>query len=264
MICYMPEIYEDETVYSWFCRYYVHSGYPYYKYALDDLFVKLEGCLVADLEFIGNLNEDAKAVISSIYPMEELIFKHTTFPQYARFADRERRNKGFKTLIESRGSIRNTLPMPMNKSGARYVCYCPLCAQEDRETYGEAYWHRSYFIRGIGICVKHMCRLINTSIKISRVMPPRLLVADNVIPYEDTPEFVEDAKQTAFAQYLSLLKNQYSIYLLALFWRPLLYRRGKGRCRTSLFPFNFQDTIDVLRRFQIIEYAFHYRQAVRY
>ena len=203
MICYMPEIYNDETVYSWFCRYYVHSGYPYYKYALEDLFIKQEGCPVADLEFIGNLNKDAKDVISSVYPMEELIFKHTMFPQYARFAGRERRNRGFKILMESRGTIRNTLPMPMNKSGARYICYCPLCAQEDRKTYGEAYWHRSYFIRGIGICVRHRCRLINTSIKISRVMPPRLLVADDVIPYEDAREFVEDAKQIAFAEYLS-------------------------------------------------------------
>lgn len=69
MICYMPEIYEYETVYSWFCRYYTHSGYPYYKYALEDLFIKQEGCPMADLEFIGNLNEDAKAVISSVYPI---------------------------------------------------------------------------------------------------------------------------------------------------------------------------------------------------
>lgn len=26
MIAYLPEIYPDELVYSWFCRYYIHTG----------------------------------------------------------------------------------------------------------------------------------------------------------------------------------------------------------------------------------------------
>ncbi|HBI60962.1 MAG TPA: hypothetical protein DDY31_07095 [Lachnospiraceae bacterium] len=37
MIGFMPAIYPDELVYSWFCRYYVHSGYSANKMALNDL-----------------------------------------------------------------------------------------------------------------------------------------------------------------------------------------------------------------------------------
>ena len=27
MISYLPELYPDELVYSWFCRLYIHGGY---------------------------------------------------------------------------------------------------------------------------------------------------------------------------------------------------------------------------------------------
>ena len=37
MTGFMPVIYPDELVYSWFCRYYVHSGYPNNKMALEDI-----------------------------------------------------------------------------------------------------------------------------------------------------------------------------------------------------------------------------------
>lgn len=37
MITYFPEIYPDELVYSWFCRYYIHSGCVSHKIALKNL-----------------------------------------------------------------------------------------------------------------------------------------------------------------------------------------------------------------------------------
>ena len=40
MIAYMPTIYPDELVYSWFCRYYVHSGCFSHKTVLQELYCK--------------------------------------------------------------------------------------------------------------------------------------------------------------------------------------------------------------------------------
>lgn len=37
MTGFMPVIYPDELIYSWFCRYYVHSGYPTNRMALEDI-----------------------------------------------------------------------------------------------------------------------------------------------------------------------------------------------------------------------------------
>lgn len=86
------------------------------------------------------------------------------------------------------------------------MCYCPICAKEDRETYGETYWHRAHIIRDLEICPKHRCKLVSTDVEITASQSPRLFVAENIIPYEDDdnysePEFVEDTVRTDFAKY---------------------------------------------------------------
>ena len=83
MISYLPEIYPDELVYSWFCRLYIHGGYLTHRATLADLFEK-RSCNPSK-EFIGYLNADAKRIISRAIPINKLIAEHTMFPQYARF-----------------------------------------------------------------------------------------------------------------------------------------------------------------------------------
>ena len=57
MITYLPEIYPDELVYSWFCRYAVHSGYINSQ-VLRELYSKKSDTPIK--EFIGNLNPEAR------------------------------------------------------------------------------------------------------------------------------------------------------------------------------------------------------------
>ena len=64
MISFLPEIYPDELVYSWFCRYYVHSGCFAHKMALDDILYSRHNN--PSKEFIGHLSSDAKEKIQSI------------------------------------------------------------------------------------------------------------------------------------------------------------------------------------------------------
>ena len=201
MICYMPEIYEDETLYSWFCRCYSHSCYPNYRPVANDLF--LPGTSRMDVEFSSHLNEEARAVIEKMYPMEDLILNHTMFKQYARFADCNKRKTALASTISGEGNIHQLLPFPMSKNGERYISYCPVCAKEDRETYGEAYWHRKHLIRNIGVCPKHRCRLIPTNISATGKTTHMFEVAEIVIPYDDAPEFVGNDLEITFADYLS-------------------------------------------------------------
>lgn len=89
MIAYLPTIYPDELVYSWFCRYYVHSGCFTHKMVLQELY-----CNRSDnpsKEFIGNLKPEARAEIAKMYPLDMLTLNHTLFPQYARFIPLEQR-----------------------------------------------------------------------------------------------------------------------------------------------------------------------------
>jgi len=70
----------------------------------------------------------------------------------------------------------------------RYLRYCPICAEADRERYGESYWHRVHQMQGVDICPYHHCRLVDSSVLISGKASPGLVAAEMVIP--DNPEVI--------------------------------------------------------------------------
>jgi len=180
MIGFFPEIYPDELFYSWVSRYYSRSGYSAYKDAIDDIY---DGKAVRpDVEFINHLKEDAKAVINNIIPMEILVKEHTMFPYYARFLPIERRKKAYNGILTGSSEIHNLLSIPTNKlRTTRHIRYCPLCAEEDREKYGETYIHRNHQLIGVDVCYRHRCLLNHSSIPISGKASPRLYPMDSVI-----------------------------------------------------------------------------------
>ena len=163
MIAYLPDIYDDELVYSWVSRYFAHSGYPCYSMALEDLFDNNSYRL--SYEFSGCFSEDATAVIDKMGGIETLITKHTMYPYYARFAPSERCKAAFEALINSK-HIGKQLPLP-NCTEERFLMYCPVCANEDRKAYGETFLHRNHQIRHIGVCPHHGCKLVSTGIRIT-------------------------------------------------------------------------------------------------
>ncbi len=156
MIAYLPHIYPDELVYSWFCRYYVHSGSLNHKMALNDLFCKRSDSL--NKEFIGNLNPEALERIEKVMPMQDLIINHTMFPQYARFSPNKK--EAIEKLINNGAvDVHNVFTVLPRENDDRFLKYCSLCVKEDRARYGETYWHREHQIRGMQVCAKHRCVL---------------------------------------------------------------------------------------------------------
>ena len=162
MIAYMPTIYPDELVYSWFCRYYVHSGCFSHKMALQELYCKKSDYL--NKEFIGNLNHGAIEQIEKIYPMDELVLNHTMYPQYARFIPLEQKKDALYRLGYEPCDVHHLFCVLPRNDGEQYLRFCPMCAREDREIYGEAYWHRKHQIRNVSICTKHKCRLKESTV----------------------------------------------------------------------------------------------------
>ena len=198
MIGFMPAIYPDELVYSWFARYYAHSGHSAYVFAIGDL---LENRYIRpDVEFLNRLNPDAIEIIVKMISMEELIFQHTMFPS-ARFVPKSRLNTALQSMMSQEGDVHNLLPLPKTNL-PRYIKYCPICAEEDREQYGETFWRRSALLRNVYVCAKHGCRLKSTNILISGKQSPRLYVAEEEIK-DIEPEFVEDGLELHLAQYMT-------------------------------------------------------------
>ena len=199
MIGFMPEIYPDELLYSMFARYYERSGYLAYIFAAEDLFQNKNER--PDVEFINRLTQDAQSVIHKKMSADEVIMNHTMFPYYGRFLGKERRTEAYFALLNTDGNYRNLLPMPKAKR-QRFLRYCPICLNMDRDKYGETYWHRIHQMQGIDICPIHFCVLQNTDIAIGSTTSPRFSAAEDMIKDFEKIEVVEDEKERKLAQYI--------------------------------------------------------------
>ena len=204
MIAYLPNIYPDELVYSWCCRYYAPSGLPSYSIALEDLFDDKNYRL--SYEFSGDFSTEAQAIINKMIKVEDLIERHTMYPYYSRFAPYARRTAAYDALTNGK-RLSKLLPFPSDNE-ARYLMYCPICATEDRQAYGETYLHRIHQIRHIGLCPRHGCKLVSTGIRITANASPRLYVTEELVPYDSTPEQIEDTSTVELAQYMADVLTQ--------------------------------------------------------
>ncbi len=199
MIAYLPEIYPDELVYSWFCRYYIHSGCITHKMALQEILYKR--CNNPSKEFIGHLNPDMLEKISSLYNIDDLILNHTMFPQYARFVSLEQRKIALFHIGHDFCDVHHLFPVLPRSDADRFLKYCPLCAVEDRKEYGEAYWHRKHQIRNMMVCVKHKCKLLNSKVEAKDEQDFTLSPAELEIGKVE-PEIIENPLQLAYHEYL--------------------------------------------------------------
>lgn len=160
MIAPFPEFYPDELVYSLLARYYTQSGYMRYTFAAEDLFQAKTVRPAPD--FVNLYTSYTLEMLTRKMSMEDVILKHTMFPYYGRFLNKERRNQAFQALVKMQGNYHNLLPMQKSKDGKkRHLRYCPICVKEDREQFGETYWHRIHQMIGIEVCPKHGCHLVD-------------------------------------------------------------------------------------------------------
>lgn len=199
MIVYFPVIYPDELVYSWFCRYYVHSGCFSHKVVLQELYCKRSDN--PSKEFIGNLNPTVREQIDKIVSLDKLVLDHTMYLQYARFIPLEQKKKALYCLGHDSCDIHHLFPVLPREEGERYLRFCPLCVKEDREIYGETYWHRKHQIRNMRICPKHKCILMESSVPAKSEQSFTFCPAENYT-YNSDVVFENDLLMIRFAQYL--------------------------------------------------------------
>lgn len=199
MIAYLPVLYPDELVYSWFCRYYVHSGCFTHKMALQELY-----CNRSDnpsKEFIGNLRPEARAEINRVVPLDMLTLNHTMFPQYARFIPLEQKKEALQHIERDSCDIHHLFCVLPRSGDEQFLRYCPLCAAEDRKRYGETYWHRKHQLRNVRICTRHKCRLKGTSVPAKSEQSYVFYPAECIVQHE-TAEFEDDPFAIRFAAYV--------------------------------------------------------------
>lgn len=199
MIAYLPEIYPDELVYSWFCRYYVHTGCLTHKSALNDILSTRHDN--PSKEFLGHINAIMRNKIQDLFTIEQLIVNHTMFSQYARFIPLDEKKRAIHHLADDYCDAHHLFSiLPRNESD-QYLKYCPRCVVEDRRQYGEAYWHRVHQIRNMQICTRHNCRLVNSSVVAKSEQTFTLCPVESYVVIQQPIAETNELK-IAFAQYM--------------------------------------------------------------
>ncbi len=247
MIGFLPGIYPDELVYSWFCRIFIHSGYPTSKAFLGELLFNRH-CNPSK-EFVGHLNPEMEQEIRQIYPMEELVLEHTMFPQYARFIGPENKKNALHRLTNDFCDAHHLFSILPRDGGDQYLKYCPLCMVEDRGIYGEAYWHRTHQIRNMPVCTKHKCRLENSSVA-AKSSQSFILEPAEIVLEEKEPDGNVDILELEFASYMeeifeSPMSFEEDTQISAILYAGMentKYLKSTGRVRnTQLLADDMQD-----------------------
>lgn len=124
------------------------------------------------------------------------------YPQYARFVPQKQKKDALYHIGFDFCDVHHLFPILPRCERDLYLKYCPVCADEDRKQYGEAYWHRVHQIRNMRICVKHNCRLVNSSVVAKSEQTFTLCPAESYITVQK-PAIETDYLQIAFAKYLT-------------------------------------------------------------
>lgn len=233
MKLYFPPIYPDELIYSWFARYSVYAGCIGSKIAISQLLYSTSNN--PSVEFIGHLNENAEKQIEKVYSLDDLIINHTMFPQYARFLSGKEKKEALEKIKKYCDPHKAVTILPRNNK-EKYLKYCPLCVKEDRDTYGETFWHRKHQIRNVNVCLVHQCKLEDSIVAATTQKTFTLQPAEVAVKITK-PTFIENTEQINFSKYAIELfeadmKENSNINVRAVIYNSMAstkYRRGQQR-----------------------------------
>lgn len=254
IMIYFPSLLPDEILYSALSRYHRNSGSENYKLTMVDLFGDATVC--ASLLFPSHLATLCKRMpIGSTTTPVELIANHTFLPYYTLFIP-EKRNVEMKEIMSSKQG--NSVYMKIGKPSSsikslKWLYYCPSCVINDRDIYGEAYWHRSHQSEGIFICHKHGTTLIGSNVSHSNqsnkheLVPLESILGNKAINHCDSiqPQSFEILKYIAEQTYLLLNThlNPLGLDKINRFYVTKLQRKGLanhlGRIRWADLIFGF-------------------------
>lgn len=165
MLNYFPMPYENELWYSVLCRFHVRVGSPYQgvQPTLSEFMNRKE--IVNAYVNPKSVNKTIPLAVAQLpkglLTSEEIILHHTLFPFFTRFYSWPAKTELMESIISDMISF--TPKISRNGLSDKKLKYCPLCVQEDRNRYGEAYWHTVHQIPLVTHCPTHYCRLNSPS-----------------------------------------------------------------------------------------------------
>ncbi|MFZ5643056.1 MAG: TnsD family Tn7-like transposition protein [Bacillota bacterium] len=244
MLAFFPHPYRDELLYSVFARYHIRSGNTGPKMTTQELFNSASVVAVVDLP--SNLGTLIKNMpVGASYTTDVLIHYHTLYPYYAAFLSPEIAQKVHASMIGFNGGNIHTragimagaISIPSN------LRFCPECAREDFEKFGELYWHRVHQLPGVLVCPEHAVPLLSSAVPVHgfnrHEFVPALLknclatVVSNIytsIQMEHLVALAKDAQWLMEQNYKHLKLDWFQMcYLVLLNKRGLITPKGNVR-----------------------------------
>ena len=165
MVGFFPTPYPDECLYSILCRYYARGGViDGIVMASRILFGKIQSLRTSVYLPLRIERLDGWCSPSSGITKYTVTANNTLYPYWAVSYPTHRRNE-IENVINSRTPTNEKIYtgfLRILRSRVKYLRYCPFCAAEDVEAYGETYWHRQHQLLEMVYCLKHEIRLVDS------------------------------------------------------------------------------------------------------
>jgi hypothetical protein len=160
-----PSLLPDELFYSAAARFQELMQFRSATAVREALFGSRDITTVVDLP--GHLQQFVDRLPHGhLYPVSDLIRKHTLFPFYAPFTRADRASAAFELLRESAPGVHRLLNVTGSAVAApKRLRYCLQCAASARNQFGTAYWHRLHQVPGVVVCPEHEAPLYESRVE---------------------------------------------------------------------------------------------------
>src|SRR4028118_898582 len=172
MLSFFPTPCPDELLYSVIARYHIRSGNRSFRQTDIDLFnchsqQAAKVILSNNLDYLVN-----NFPVCSKQTRENLIQNHTLYPFYVTFLTAPEawivKDLMIKKLNDSLFQAAK-IPRTDTEDSRKFFRFCPLCLEEDVQTYGEAYCHRIHQTPGVLVCPIHGTALQDSLVSLDAI-----------------------------------------------------------------------------------------------
>lgn len=164
MIVNFPDSYPDELFYSICARFAERMQYPSGRSVIRELFGSANA--IACVSLPSHLDHFiAQMPLHYGYSADNIIDNYTLLPLFAAFLPPERRDRLRQDMRSDKGPALHMRAgtMASRVSFPLWLHVCPHCIEEDRQKFGECYWHRVHQAPGVEVCPTHRCWLRNSA-----------------------------------------------------------------------------------------------------
>lgn len=196
MIPFFPTPYPDELWYGLVTRFHLHSGFEFWSDSLRLLFPNHQHPHVGSLLPNETMRRLVQRLPEGILGLEELVLRHSLFSFRLLFLEREKKIKYLQQYLQGE-DIQPKLLSLTKKQREHPLRYCPICAREDAEGFGETYWHTEHQIWIMPLCPIHGCRLVEASCRTTMSLSRQLVLIPDQLPVPDMRADNTEQKLTA-------------------------------------------------------------------